>query len=289
MAKVDGVPTVVELRPITLLLCSYKLLTSILTFRLRPCLHEVIRSSQLAVPGRQIMSGGFNLIAAIQYINDNVGKGGFLISYDDMKAFDRASVRYCVMVMEAMGFPQLFRDWVAMLHSGASTQLLAGSTGLTRSIMVTFSLRQGDGLSMPLYCIQREPLLRRVASLLTGLRIGRNPVVSYREIDENFCDDTNIVSSDLEDIKRFDNVMRRYEAQSGLLLSRSKKCKILFLGTWRGKQEAPFPWLKIVEELRVFGIILTPEYQTTLQRTWEEVFRAFKRQSSRGNLETLKL
>ena len=150
MAKVEGVPTVVELRPITLLLCSYKLLTSIFTFRLRPCLHEVIRSSQLAVPGRQIMSGGFNLISAIQYINNNVGRGGFLISYDDLKAFDRASVQYCVMVMKAMGFPRRFRNWVSMLHSGASTQLLAGYSGLTRSILVTFSLRQGDGLSMPL-------------------------------------------------------------------------------------------------------------------------------------------
>lgn len=92
MAKVEGVPTMIELRPVTLLLCSYKLLTSILTSRLRPVLHEVIRSSQLAVPGRQIMSGGFNLIVAIQDINDRAGRGGFVVSYDDMKAFDRASV-----------------------------------------------------------------------------------------------------------------------------------------------------------------------------------------------------
>ena len=92
MAKVDGVPTVVELRSITLLICSYKILTSILTFRLRPVLHEVIRSSQLAVPGRQIMSGGFNLISAIQYINESAGRGGYIVRYDDMKAFDRASV-----------------------------------------------------------------------------------------------------------------------------------------------------------------------------------------------------
>ena len=130
---------------------------------------------------------------------------------------------------------------------------------------------------MPLYCLQREPLLRWIASLLTGLRIGRNPVVSYKEIDEDFCDDTHIVSSDLEDVNRFNNVMTRYEAQSGALLSRNKKFKILYLGGWRGRREAPFPWLKVVQELRVFGLILTPDYETTLRRTWEETFRGFQK------------
>ena len=223
------------------------------------------------------MSGGFNLVSAIHYINDCNRKGGYIVSYDDVKAFDRASVRYCDLVMTAMDFPPQFRAWVRMLHSGANTQLLAGSSGLTRSIQVTFSLRQGDGLSMPLYCIQREPFLRRIATLLTGLRIGRNPVVSYQEIDEDFCDDTNIVSSDLDDITKFDVEMKKYEAQSGSMLSRSKKCKIFFLGSWRGRQEAPLPWLKVVEELRVFGLILTPEYKTTLSKTWQETFRGFQK------------
>jgi hypothetical protein len=277
MAKVEGIPTVVELRPVTLLLCCYKLLTSVLTFRLRYVLHEVIRSSQLAVPGRQIMSGGFNLVAAILYINDRAGRAGFVVSYDDLKAFDRASVFYCDLVMKAMNFPPRFRAWVRMLHEGASTRLLVGSSGLTRLIMVNFSFRQGDGLSMPLYCLQREPLLRRVAAVLSGLLIGSNPAVSYKQVDEAFCDDENVVSSDMEDIRRFDSVMKKYEAQSGAMLSRSKKCKILYLGGWKGRREAPFAWLQVVEELRVFGLILTPEYKTTLRRTWEVTFCGFQR------------
>ena len=277
MAKVEGVPTVVELRPVTLLLCSYKLLTSVLAFRLRKVLPEVIKSSQLAVPGRQIMSGGFNLISAIEYINDRRGRGGYVVSYDDIKAFDRASVEYGDKVMEAMRFPLKFRAWVRMAHEGATTRLLFGTSGLSRIIQVTFSLRQGDGFSMPLYCLQREPLLRRVAAVLSGLRIGSNPVVSYREVDEAFCDDENIVSSDLGDIIKYDQVTQRYEAQSGAMLSRSSKCKILYLGTWRGRQGAPFPWLQVVEELRVFGLILTPDYKETLKRTWEETFRGVQR------------
>jgi hypothetical protein len=277
LAKVDGVPTVTELCPITLLLCSYKILTSILTFRVRLVLHEVIRSNQLAVPGKQIMSGGFNLIAAINYINQCAGHGGAVVSLDDIKAFDRASVMYCDLVLLHMDFPPQFRAWVRMLHSGASTKLMFGSCGLSPPIKVTFSLRQGDGLSMPLYCIQREPFLRRIAAVLSGLRIGRNPVVSFKEIDEDFADDTNLVISEEEDVIKLEEVLQRYEAQSGSLVSRNNKCKIIFLGSWRERTVAPLPWLKVVTELRVFGLILTPDYSTTLTRTWAEVYRGFEK------------
>ena len=95
------------------------------------------------------------------------------------------------------------------------------------------------------------------------------------QVDEAFCDEENFVSSKVEDITKFDEVVKRYEGQSGALLSRTQKCKKLFLGSWQDKEVAPFPWLKVVKELRVFGLILTPEYDSTLKRTWEETCRGF--------------
>ena len=46
----------------TLLNCTYKLLSMILVQRLIRVLQEVITSSQLAVPGKKIMSRGHNLV-----------------------------------------------------------------------------------------------------------------------------------------------------------------------------------------------------------------------------------
>ena len=57
IVKVDGTPKVTDLRPVTLLNCTYKLLSMVLVQRLNRVLPEVITSSQLAVPGREIMSG----------------------------------------------------------------------------------------------------------------------------------------------------------------------------------------------------------------------------------------
>ena len=111
----------------------------VLVARLNRVLPEVITSSQLAIPGRVIMSGGHNLISTLDYINLTRGQGGFLASCDQMKAHDRASTTYLELVLKAMKFPLVFQDWIKMLHQGATTKLIAGTSGLTRAITVTFS------------------------------------------------------------------------------------------------------------------------------------------------------
>ena len=51
--KVDGVPCVDELRPITLLNCDYKLLSKWFVKRVKPKLHFVIKSGQLCTVGKK--------------------------------------------------------------------------------------------------------------------------------------------------------------------------------------------------------------------------------------------
>ena len=111
IVKVVGVPTVRDLHPVTLLNCSYKLLTMVLVQRLNRVLPEVITSSQLAVPGQDIMSGGHNLISTIQYINHDPRRGGFTASWDQVKVHDSASTSYLDLVLQAMHFPHVLRGW----------------------------------------------------------------------------------------------------------------------------------------------------------------------------------
>ena len=162
LVKVPDTPSVLDLRPVTLLNCSYKLLSMVLVRRLSGVLPEVITSGQLAVPGRSIMSGGHNLVSTINFINKDPRRGGFVASWDQLKAHDRASTVYTDLVLEAMKFPLKFRDWIKMLHREATTCLLTGPEGLSREITVLCSFRQGDPLATPLYSLQQEPFLRRV-------------------------------------------------------------------------------------------------------------------------------
>ena len=72
LSKVDLTPSVLELRPITLLCCDYKIGTKCLAQRVVPVMPQIIKSGQLcSVDGRNILFGATNLISAIEYINQN--------------------------------------------------------------------------------------------------------------------------------------------------------------------------------------------------------------------------
>ena len=57
LSKVNGIPRVDELRPITLLNCDYRILSKIMVLRLKPTLPHIVRSGQLCtVGGKNIIS-----------------------------------------------------------------------------------------------------------------------------------------------------------------------------------------------------------------------------------------
>ena len=84
----------------------------------------------------------YDIIATVDYVN-KLNRPAFIASYDLVKAYDRASIRFLMLVMEKMGFPVVFRRWVEMLHKDATTCLKL-PTGLSRIITETFSFQQGD-------------------------------------------------------------------------------------------------------------------------------------------------
>ena len=118
--KVDGVPNVSELRPITLLNCDYKILTKCFVVRLTPFMTEVIHSGQLCSNGeKNILFGITNTISAIEYVNLHKIYA-FLVSFDMFKAYDRVMLIYLAKIMEAMEFPRKFINWVLILHADSS-------------------------------------------------------------------------------------------------------------------------------------------------------------------------
>ena len=85
------------------------------------------------------------------------------------KAYDRVILDYLVKVMAAMKFPQIFIQWVLMLHKGATTCFLLSF--LTQPIEVLFSIRQGYPLSMLIYIIYIEKNRSQMSSFIKKIRI----------------------------------------------------------------------------------------------------------------------
>ena len=172
---------------------------------------EVIKSRQLAIPGKEITEGVHNILSAIAHIerrNVETGNyGGFLASYDNVKAFDVTNTAYCEMVMEYMNFGAKFRRWFLMMNRGATTRLLLPKGKVSRQIKVSSSVRQGDPFSLIAYELQFEPYLRRLDEVVVGVTMGsprpgpsHNPA-AYTEKGPACVDDSVVVSTDIGDLR----------------------------------------------------------------------------------------
>ena len=269
-SKVDGIPEVSELRPITLLNCDYKILTKCFVGLLTPVMGEIICSGQLcSVEKKNILFGISNITSSLDYVHAH-NIPAYIASFDMFKAYDRVMLDYLVKVMKAMGFPDKFISWVLMLHEGATTCFLLNF--LTNPIKVLFSIRQGDPLSMLLYIIYIEPLLLMINKLTKGLFVS-----TLVQKDEDYCDDLNFLSEHESDLLVIENTFTRFESVSGALLSRSWKSKVMGLGPWRNRMDWPLPWITVKNELKIFGFQICQTYKNTLERCWTECYMGFNR------------
>ena len=57
----------------------------------------------------------------------------------------------------------------------------------------------------------------------------------------------------INDLIKFDEVMQKFEKTSGAILSRTKKSKVMGIGSWKGKLDWPneVKWMKVVEEMKI--------------------------------------
>ena len=91
--------------------------------------------------------------------------------------------------------------------------------------MIIQGLKQCDPLSVPLFIINMELLIRSLVKVTTGVQVG--PVCQKVE---GFMDDVNMFSTRRSNLRLIDEIFCKYERLTCTLLSRSRKTKIMELG-----------------------------------------------------------
>ena len=79
-----------------------------------------------------------------------------------------------------------------------------------------FSFQQGDPVALNLLFLQQAPLLRMIRATLAGLQM-----TNFKQLDKAYCDDVQTLSSDINDLIKFEEVMQKFEQTSGAILSRN--------------------------------------------------------------------
>ena len=253
-------------RPISLLNIDYKIITKVLSNRLRNVMPILIHPDQTcSVKDRSIQDNNHYLRDIINEINSENLSGGIVLSLDQEKAFDRIDHRYLLNLMVKFGFGPNFCKWISLLYNGIQSSVIVNQH-ITEPFQVTRSVRQGCPLSPLLYVLALEPVLINIRA---DDRISGCPIPGRRTNPPKltaFADDCKFVINTDQSVsvifEHFDN----YSKFSGSKINKDKT-ELLFIGTWRNRIETPLN-IKRVESMNIFGIVFGT---TNLRDNWNPV------------------
>ena len=183
-----------DYRPITLLNTELKILARVLANRLQLVISDLISPEQnYTVKGRSIQDNLHLVRQILEGMEDNTEAA--LINLDQSKAFDRVDHRFLAAVLETAGFELEFCKWISMLYHNLQAVVQVNGRHL-RAFAIERSVRQSCPLSILLYVLALEPLLRRLRDEGTcPAQRGITLTCSVRAKISAFADDITVLPS----------------------------------------------------------------------------------------------
>ena len=165
--------SVKDWRPISLLNTDYKILSSIISARIKPILNSTISlEQQCGLPNRQIFNNHVNILSAMDFTNNFVQPLAIL-QIDFYKAFDTISHEFILSTASKLGISVTLLNWIRIFVTDLTAQLNLNGY-LSDPISVKCGIRQGCPFSMLLFLIGIEPLTKKILASckIQGISIG---------------------------------------------------------------------------------------------------------------------
>jgi len=185
--------TVDGFRPIALCNVVYKIISKVITNRLKPLLLALISEEKMGyVEGRQILNNIIQSHEVVHSLKRNK-QAGMIIQLDLTKAYDKRSWSHIRVVLRAYGFNQNWIRWVmALVTTTSFSNLLNGAR--SRLFTPSRGLEKGDLLSPFLFVLMMEGLGRAIKMANTEGRIQGTKLTLDGAINthQQFVDDTTL-------------------------------------------------------------------------------------------------
>ena len=206
-------------RPITLLCCDYKLISKVLTNRLKRTLPHIIHTSQTGFVTGRYIGENVNTILQIIEATEDENIPGTILSADFTKAFDNLDWGYLEAVLKYFDFGESFIKWVNILNNNISAVVNVNGW-FTPYFNIEKGARQGDPIAAYLFILCAELLGHaiRTDTNITGIQIGNE---EYRI--SQFADETVIFLDGSEtSIDKTIDILNNFSSISGLKINQSK-------------------------------------------------------------------
>lgn len=254
-------------RPITLLNGDYKLFTKCISSRLRNLMPKIISPSQYcAVPRRNIFDAVTTYRDAIAYSTTQKIPFGIL-SIDFAAAFDRISHAYLRRVMQKLGFGVKFVKMIFNIFNGSTSRVSVNGV-LTEPLSISSSVKQGCPLSMSLFALALDPLLRHLNGVCRGISIA-----GTQHVCRAYADDLGLLVSIPSDLDAIRAALRLYEGASGAKINPRKT---VFLPVYNATRGFVRPWFQVKSEHRILGVRFRANLLQTASSNWRSVLHGIR-------------
>ena len=223
--KHNGAKSVGDYRPIALCNVFFKIISKMLSIRLKPVLQEIISENQSAfTAGRAISDNVLITHEVLHYLTMSQAqvKCTMAVKTDMSKAYDRVEWKFLAQVMQRLGFHNTWVNWIMQCISTVSYFYLINDTA-QGSVKPQRGIRQGDPLSPYLFILCGEVLSglctrAKERGTLRGIKVARNcPEVNHLLFDTIFfCQATEANCLTLE------KILLQYEEASGQRINKEK-------------------------------------------------------------------
>ena len=253
-------------RPVSLLSVDYKILSAALAGRLSGLMQQITSAEQgCSVRGRHIYDNLRlieDLISRDELLMSDLYSGGIIKALDLEKAFDRVEHSYLRAVLEKLNIGEGLVRWIDLLYNGISSRVMT-PFGLTDPIAVTRSVRQGCPLSMALFSISTDPLIRAIKNDpgIEGIKIDHSTSIKIAA----YADDTTLFLKGKEDERKALSHISTYEKASGAKCN-PEKTKSLLFGRYRADRAE-----NQQDFVEILGIYFHHDPSKRIRKNWERV------------------
>lgn len=168
-----------------------------------------------------------------------------------------------------MGFGSQFINWISMFYRNAMSSCIINGF-ITMPFNIERGVRQGCPLSMLLFILSQEPLYQAIERS-DNIKTLRLPCKTRKLL--GFADDTSVIVSTENSILACFDIIKLFEAASGLTLN-NKKTKLFGIGQWRERLIWPINNINILkDEICILGITFMNDFDKAVSTSWSKVIQ----------------